>query len=141
LKFAKEFLKPIQGKKVAILGLAFKPNTDDLRDAVAIPIIEGLLREGAKVNVCDPAATSNAETIFRKRIKYFTNARDCIKGTDLAIIVTEWEIFKNLQPGDFISLMRTPLVYDGRRLYNWKLSDSRLTYCAIGLAPTSISKR
>jgi UDPglucose 6-dehydrogenase len=140
LKFAKELLKSIRGKKVAMLGLAFKPNTDDLRGAVAIPIIEGLLREGVEVNACDPAATSKAEAIFGKKIKYFTDARDCIKGTDLAIIVTEWEVFKNLQAGDFISLMRTPLVYDGRRLYDWKLSDSRLTYHGIGLAPTTISK-
>jgi UDPglucose 6-dehydrogenase len=140
LKFARESLSSLRGKKAAVLGLAFKPDTDDLREAVAIPIIEGLLEEGAEVNACDPAATSKAELILGKRIKYFTDARECIKGADLAIIVTEWENFKNLGADDFISLMRTPIVYDGRRLYDGTLSDPRLTYRAIGLAPVSISQ-
>ena len=139
LKFARESLNSIRGKKVAILGLAFKPDTDDLREAVAIPIIEGLLQEGAEVNACDPTAMRNAELVFGERIKYFTDARECIKGADLAIIVTEWEHFKNLGVDDFISLMRTPIVYDGRRLYDGTLSDPRIIYRAIGLAPASIS--
>ena len=101
LKFARESLNSLRGKKVAILGLAFKPDTDDLREAVSIPIINSLMEEGAEVNACDPAATRNAELLLGKKIKYFTDARECIKGTDLAIIVTEWENFQELGSGRF----------------------------------------
>ena len=140
LKFVRESLSSLQGKTVAILGLAFKPDTDDLREAVAIPIIHGLIQEGVEVNACDPTATRNAELVFGKDINYFTDARKCIEGADLAIIVTEWKNFESLRADDFISLMRTPIVYDGRRLYDGKLSDPRLTYRAIGLAPGSSSQ-
>ena len=114
----KRLLDNIQGKRVAILGLAFKPNTDDMREAVSIKIINNLLEEGANVVAYDPAATDNAKKIFEDRIEYAPSATKCISGADCCIIVTEWEEFKDLKPEDFAKHMRKPVLIDGRRIYN-----------------------
>jgi UDPglucose 6-dehydrogenase len=128
----KKELKILKGKKIAILGLAFKPNTDDLREARSIRIINQLLKQGAKITAYDPFAMSNAEKILKEKITYASSAVECLKDADCAIIVTEWGEFKKLKPEDFIQNMRKPILIDGRRIYNAE-EFKKLRYIAIGL--------
>ena len=115
---ARDTLGSLMGKKVAVLGLAFKPCTDDMSDAVSIPIIKRLLVEGAHVAAYDPAATANAQTIFGHKIEYTTNPIECIDQADCCIIVTEWDEFRRIPPSTFVRNMRQPVVIDGRRIYD-----------------------
>lgn len=133
IELAKKHLGSLKGKRVAVLGLAFKPNTDDVREARAVPIINRLLEEGAKVAAYDPAAAPNAKKIFKNKIKYASSAIECLEGAECCIIVTEWDEFKKLQPEHFIENMKNPTVVDGRRIYDPELFRRRLTYAAIGL--------
>jgi UDPglucose 6-dehydrogenase len=128
----KRELATLKGKRIAILGLAFKPNTDDLREARSIRIIDELLKQGAKITAYDPVAISNAEKILKEKITYASSAIECLKDAECAIIVTEWEEFKKLKPEDFIQNMRKPILIDGRRLYNPE-EFKKLRYIAIGL--------
>jgi UDPglucose 6-dehydrogenase len=115
------------------LGLAFKPDTDDMREARVIPIINGLLELGAKVVAYDPVAMPVSKTIFQETIRYVTSAKDCLKDADCAIIITEWPEFKNLKPEDFIKNMKQPAVVDGRRIYDPAEFLGKMKFAAIGL--------
>jgi nucleotide sugar dehydrogenase len=126
-------LKAIRGKKIAILGLAFKPNTDDIREARSIELITQLLRQGAAIIAYDPIANSNAKRLLKEKIKYAPSAIDCLKNADCAIIVTEWEEFKKLEPEDFTRNMRNPILVDGRRIYDPEIFSRKLRYVAVGL--------
>lgn len=133
LELAREFFNSLKGKKIAILGLSFKPETDDMREAISIKIISRLLEEGAKIIAYDPVAIPNARTIFENKIAYASSATQCIKDTDCCMVVTEWAEFKKLTPEDFINNMRNPIVIDGRRIYNPELFSMKIKYAAIGL--------
>ncbi|MFQ6068819.1 MAG: UDP-glucose dehydrogenase family protein, partial [Candidatus Bathyarchaeia archaeon] len=130
---AKEQLTELKGKRIAILGLSFKPNTDDMREARSIPIINQLLKEGANAIAYDPVTIPNAKSIFGNKIKYASSAIDCLKDADCCIIVTEWEEFKKLKPEDFTQNMRQPIMIDGRRIYNPEEFRQKLKFVAIGL--------
>jgi UDPglucose 6-dehydrogenase len=137
VEFAKQNLRSLMNRKIAVLGLAFKPHTDDMRDAVSIPIINALLQGGAQVFACDPAATANARQIFGTRIRYSTDPKEALVGAELAILVTEWDEFKRIRPEEFRSLMKTPRVFDGRRIYNPdEMIRAGIVYDAIGLGKT-----
>ena len=114
------------------MGLAFKPDTDDMREARVIPKINQLLKEGANITAYDPVAIPVAKTIFNK-IKYANSALDCIKNADICIITTEWEEFKKLTPEDFTTNMKQPILIDGRRIYNPEPFKSKMKFTAIGL--------
>jgi len=133
LKKAKEKLTELKGKRIAVLGLAFKPDTDDMREARSIPIINQLLTEGADVTAYDPVAVSNAKSIFGDKIKYASSAINCLNDTDCCIIVTEWQEFKKLKPEDLTKNMRTPILIDGRRIINPEEFSNKLNFTAIGL--------
>ena len=138
IEFARRMLGSVRRKKAAILGLAFKPETDDIREAVSLRIIRRLLRMGAQITAYDPVAVDVVKQIFRNQIKYAQSAKQCITEADLAILVTEWKEFKRLTPNDFVSLMRTPVVFDGRRIYEPKeMQKAGICFSAIGLGPTS----
>jgi UDPglucose 6-dehydrogenase len=122
----------LSGKRVALLGLAFKPETDDMRDAVSIRIIRELLRRGARVVAYDPKAVKQARRIFAESITFADSAVDCIRDSDLCILVTEWDCFSDLKPRDFEKLMHNPVVVDGRRLFD-ACKFSRMKFAAIGL--------
>lgn len=141
VKLARRLLGNLQGKRIAILGLSFKPDTDDMREAVSIKIIDKLLQEGASVVAHDPAATNNAKKIFRDRIEYAPSATKCISGADCSIIVTEWQQFKKLTPEDFIENMKKPILIDGRRIYDPKHFSQKLKFAAIGLGPETQSEQ
>ena len=135
VQLAEDLLGDLKGKRIAILGLAFKPNTNDMRNAVSIKLINELLKRGAMVVAYDPAAVDNAKRVFRNKIKYANSARECLRGAEAAIIVTEWDEFKQLTPGDFIKCMKRPIVIDGRRIYDPGQFGRKLTYKATGLGP------
>ena len=123
----------ISGKSVAVWGLAFKAETDDMRESPAIPLIEGLLDAGAKVRAYDPVAEGNAERIFGERIDYGKNEYDVLDGADALVIVTEWLAFRNPDFAKMKTLMRQPVIVDGRNLYEpAKLRDMGFTYRAFG---------
>ena len=123
----------ISGKSVAVWGLAFKAETDDMRESPAIPLIEGLLEAGAKVRAYDPVAEGNAERVFGERIDYGENEYDALDGADALVIVTEWLAFRNPDFAKMKTLMRHPVIIDGRNLYEPdKLRDMGFTYRAFG---------
>jgi UDPglucose 6-dehydrogenase len=133
VQFCKELLGKLSGKRVAILGLAFKPDTDDMREARVIPIINQFLKEGTKVTAYDPVAMPVAKTIFGNKIAYSDSALNCLKDADVCIVVTEWAEFKKLTPKDFTANMKQPALIDGRRIYSPEVFRSEMTYVAIGL--------
>jgi len=137
IELCKKDLNTLKGKRIAILGLAFKPKTDDIRGAVSIKIIKALLKEGANVIAYDPAAMYNARKKLGKRIHYASSSIDCIKNTDCCIVVTEWDEFKKLKPDDFVQNMSNPLLIDGRRIYEPKEFCKKLKFRAIGLGQNS----
>ncbi|MEM4310922.1 MAG: nucleotide sugar dehydrogenase [Nitrososphaerales archaeon] len=134
IELAKELIGDLKGKRISILGLSFKPNTDDMRNAISIKIVNRLLEEGSKIIVYDPKAMKNAKRIFGNRVEYADNLEDCLKGSDCALIVTEWDEFKKLKPQDFINLMKIPAIVDGRRIYDAKDFSSKLKFSAIGFS-------
>ncbi|MCC6052158.1 MAG: UDP-glucose/GDP-mannose dehydrogenase family protein [Fervidicoccaceae archaeon] len=140
LELAKSLLGSLEGKRIAVLGLAFKPNTDDVREAVSIKIVKALLSEGASVVVYDPKAMPNARRVLGETVVYAGSAEECLRGADCAIVVTEWDEFRKLRPEDFSRLMRTPVVVDGRRIYDPKEYSRKLKYAAIGLGPFETSR-
>lgn len=107
----------LRGKKVALLGLAFKPNTDDMREAASIVIARELLREGASVVVYDPVAMENAKRIIGDEVVYASSVEEALTDADLAMIVTEWEEIKQLPLDLYAKYMKTPIVFDGRNCY------------------------
>lgn len=133
VQFCKDQLGSLKGKKIAILGLAFKPDTDDMREARAAPIINQLIKEGANVTAYDPVAISTAKTIFKNKIQYATSTIECLKNADCCILVTEWDEFKKLKPGDFTKNMKQPILIDGRRIYKPEEFSQKMKFSAIGL--------
>jgi UDPglucose 6-dehydrogenase len=132
VELARELIGDFHGRRVSVLGLAFKPGTDDVRDAVSIRIVRRLVEEGAKVVVYDPKAIDNAKKIFGGDVEYAGSVEECLKNSECAIIVTEWDEFKNIKPEDFIRLMRNPVVVDGRRIYDPNVYSRKLKFKAIG---------
>lgn len=140
IELVKNELLELKNKKIAILGLSFKPDTDDMREAKSIQIINMLLEEGANVSAYDPVAFPNAKAIFKQRISYATSALNCLKDADCAIIVTEWKEFKDLNPEDFTTSMKQPIVVDGRKIYNPETFTKKLEYKAIGFGQKTSKK-
>lgn len=127
-------LGSLERRRVAVLGLAFKPETDDIREARSIALIHRLLRLGARVTAYDPVATKNAERVFHERINYAKSSLECIDGADCCIVATEWDEFRKLNPEEFLSHMNRPVIIDGRRIYDPNTFLRKLRYRAIGLA-------
>ncbi len=113
-----KFKGSVQNKKIAIWGLAFKPNTDDIREAPSLYTIESLLSAGAELTVFDPEATDNVKEIFEDKIKYSTDQYSVLKEADLLVICTEWSVFRSPDFNKMKSLMSSPTIYDGRNLYD-----------------------
>ncbi len=108
----------LHGKTIAVWGLAFKPRTDDIREAPALVLIDRMLAGGAKVQVHDPEALANVRKVYGNKLSYFEQPYGALEGADALAIMTEWKQF--LQPDFSVmkSLMRAPVVFDGRNLYN-----------------------
>ncbi|WP_199426061.1 UDP-glucose dehydrogenase family protein [Thermaerobacillus caldiproteolyticus] len=130
---ARERFGSLKGKKIAMLGLAFKPNTDDMREAASIVIAEQLVKGGAFVIAYDPIAIENAKRIIGDKIAYADSVETALRDADIAFIVTEWETFKNLPLDTFEKLMKTPIVFDGRNCYALEeVEKYNIEYYSIG---------
>ena len=126
-------LGPLDGKQIAIWGLAFKPRTDDMRAAPSITMIEALLEAGAKVVAYDPQAQRSARAIFGSRITLAGHSYDALKGADALGILTEWNEFREPDFSRMRSLMRAPVIFDGRNLFDLaQMRGHGFTYYSIG---------
>src|SRR5262245_34889358 len=129
-------LNPLEDRVVAVLGLAFKPNTDDMREAKSIEVVSGLLARGAIVRAYDPVATANARRVLPESVDYRDSPYDAATGADAVALVTEWNEFKFLNLERLRSVMRRPLIFDGRNL--WEPERMRrlgFEYYSIGRKP------
>ncbi len=118
IEILKKRVRNLKGKNICVLGVAFKPDTDDIREAPSIKIVKKLLKEKANVRVYDPKAMENFRRIF-PRIEYSDSARKALNGADACLILTEWNEFKNLNKKDFSS-MRRKIIIEGRKILNIK---------------------
>jgi UDPglucose 6-dehydrogenase len=108
----------LKGKTIAVWGLAFKPRTDDMREAPAIVIIEGLLAQGAVVRAYDPEATHTAKRLFGDRVTFCDKSYDALTGADALAVITEWNTFREPDFDKIRERMRSPVVFDGRNIYS-----------------------
>lgn len=132
-KILKFYNNNIEGKTFAVWGLAFKPKTNDMREAPSITIINKLLSLGAKVKSYDPKAFDLAKTIFKDRIEYSKDAYDALIGADALLILTEWNEFKRPDYEKIASMLNTPVIFDGRNIYDSdKLIKKGFKYFCIG---------
>jgi UDPglucose 6-dehydrogenase len=132
-KIKNRFDNQIKGKKFAIWGLAFKPDTDDTREAPAFIIIEDLLAGGAVVSSYDPEAMNNTRIKFGDKIEYCDNLYDCLIEADALIIATEWTVFRNPDFQKMQDMMKETVIFDGRNLYsNTEMEKLKFEYHCIG---------
>ncbi|MCX4274424.1 MAG: UDP-glucose/GDP-mannose dehydrogenase family protein [Candidatus Gastranaerophilales bacterium] len=125
----------IEGKTFAVWGLAFKPKTNDMREAPSITIINVLLKRGAKIQAYDPKAYDCAEPIFGDRITYAKSSYDALFGADAMLLLTEWNEFRRPNFDKIKELLKSPVIFDGRNQYNGKrLIDKGFEYYCIGKA-------
>lgn len=121
------------GRKVAVWGLAFKPKTDDIREAPAITIVEELLKAGATVAVHDPRALDNTREMFGSRISYHGDAYEALRGADALVIVTEWMEYRSPDFEQVRAELKQPLIFDGRNIYDPKIvARYNFEYCCVG---------
>lgn len=136
VKKAKKLLaEDVQGKTIGVLGLSFKPDTDDMRDAPSLVIIRDLLAEGAHIKSFDPIALENGKKLLaeEKNITFVSDAYETAKDADLLIVVTEWNEFKQLDLQKVKELMKSPNIVDGRNIYNpEKAKQLGFTYLGVG---------
>jgi UDPglucose 6-dehydrogenase len=122
----------LEGKRVAVLGLAFKPNTDDMRDAPSIPLVNALVERGAKVSAFDPVAREQAEKIFTG-VEFAPNAEEAAAGADALVIVTEWDEFRALDLEKVAESLRGKVLVDLRNVYDRDDAEQAgLTYYGVG---------
>ncbi|MBL7830203.1 MAG: UDP-glucose/GDP-mannose dehydrogenase family protein [Saprospiraceae bacterium] len=132
-KISKYFNQNLNGLKIAIWGLAFKPNTDDIREAPALYIMDELLKAGATVAVFDPEAMENIEKIYGEKLKYCDNAYDAVAEADALAIITEWSEFRNPDFEKLAALMARKIIFDGRNVYDLdQMAESGFYYESIG---------
>jgi len=132
-KIYDHFQGELLGKRIAVWGLSFKPGTNDMREAPSITIIKKLLEHGAEVRAYDPKAIENAKTIFKNDTSYFDDCYVTLKGADALVLVTEWPEFRNPDFEKIKELMRAPVIFDGRNIYNpEKLRTMGFVYYGIG---------
>lgn len=130
---AERMMGPLHGKKATILGLAFKPNTDDIREAASLLLIDKLLEAGVSVQAYDPIASVRVKAQYGDRIQYADSPTEALKEADLAFIVTEWEQIKSLPLSAYVEQMKTPVIFDGRNCYDPdEAKKYPITYVSIG---------
>lgn len=132
-KIVNHFHKKLRGKKIAILGLSFKPNTDDMREAPSIYIISSLVKEGASIVAFDPVAMDNAKDVLPKTVAYATDPYTAVKGADAVAILTEWNEFRQLDLVKLAKGLKELVLFDGRNIYEpAKIKQLGFTYYGVG---------
>ncbi|HSX34789.1 MAG TPA: nucleotide sugar dehydrogenase, partial [Candidatus Saccharimonadales bacterium] len=123
----------LSGKTFALWGLAFKPDTDDIREAPSLEIIRELVGRGARVQAYDPEAAENVKRIFPTEIEYADSALEALHGADALLVVTEWKEFIAVEPATIASALKEKLVFDGRNIFDRSaMGAAGLTYLSIG---------
>jgi UDPglucose 6-dehydrogenase len=132
-KLKKHFKGKVRDRRVAIWGLAFKPRTDDLREAPSLVIISRLLRIGAKVYAHDPVANGNAKKILGDKVHFSDSNYDVLKDADALIVVTEWSEFRQPDFDRMKRLMKSPVIFDGRNIFDPREMRARgFSYYGVG---------
>ncbi|OCX51296.1 UDP-glucose 6-dehydrogenase [Mucilaginibacter sp. PPCGB 2223] len=132
-KVKKYFGGSLKGKKFALWGLAFKPETDDIREAPALYIIDELLKAGASVTAFDPEAMNNVRNLLGSKISYAADAYSALHGADALLIVTEWSLFRTPDFDQVAGLLKNKVIFDGRNLYDLqKMAECGFYYNSIG---------
>ena len=127
------FKTGIKNKKVSILGLAFKPETDDMRDSPALEIISELYSKGANIIAYDPAAMIEAKSFFQGKVVFAEDSENCIRGSDVCVIITEWNEFRAISASKFSDLMNGNVIVDLRNIYSPdEMRGAGLNYSSIG---------
>jgi UDPglucose 6-dehydrogenase len=128
-----EMLGGLKGKTIGLLGLAFKPNTDDMRYAPSIDISERLIKAGAKIRAYDPVAMEVARPLLPAELEMFKDSYEMVKGCDALIVVTEWNEFKQLDLEKVKKLLKSPIIYDGRNIYDPRImKEMGFNYRSVG---------
>jgi UDPglucose 6-dehydrogenase len=123
----------LKGKKFALWGLAFKPETDDIREAPALYIIDELLAGGASIVAYDPEGMPNVKKLLGDKISYAANRYDALEGADALVIVTEWPVFRTPDFSFMKEKLAAPVIFDGRNLYDLeRMKDHGFYYSSIG---------
>ena len=132
-KIVRHFSGNIEKKRFALWGLSFKPRTDDIRDAPSVSIIEALVERGAVVSGYDPEAVDSARAVFGSRVRFAPNNYACLEGADALLLVTEWQVFRNPNFERMKALMREPVIFDGRNIYDpAHMRQLGFTYYSVG---------
>jgi UDPglucose 6-dehydrogenase len=132
-KLKKHFGGKLKGKTIAIWGIAFKPQTDDIREAPSMVIISSLLKEGVTVKAHDPVAMPHAKKVYGARVQFCKTAYSALNKADALLVVTEWNEFRKPDMLYMKSIMKTPVIFDGRNIYDPKdVQDAGFTYYGIG---------
>jgi UDPglucose 6-dehydrogenase len=135
LRKVRSALWTLRGKRLGVLGLAFKGGTDDIRESPAILIVQALLQEGCKITAYDPAAIERTQELMSSNIKYANSAYEAANGADALLILTEWEEFANLDLSRLNSELKYPIIIDGRNLYDAEvMAANGFTYYSVGRA-------
>lgn len=128
-----ERFENLNQKKIAIWGLSFKPNTDDVRRAPSLRLIEDLVEKGAEVSAYDPVAALNAAKACRVKFNSCSSALECLMNADALVVVTEWNEFKTTSLATLKQMMKTPIVFDGRNVFDpIKMSEAGIEYYGVG---------
>lgn len=123
----------ISGKTFAMWGLSFKPETDDIREAPSIYLIDELLAQGAKIRAFDPEAMDNIKAIYNNKIYFAQNSQEALEGADALVIVTEWSVFRNPDFNKLKELLKEPVIFDGRNVFSLeKMKESGFHYISMG---------
>ena len=132
-RIAKQKFGSLKGLKVAVLGLTFKPGTDDLREAPSIPNVRRLLDEGAEIVAYDPVGIGNFKRIYPTEVTYVNTPEETLKDADIAFIFTEWNEIKSLDLKIYEELMNTPIIFDGRNCYKIdEVKEKNIEYHSVG---------
>ncbi len=132
-KVTEHFGEDLSGITIGVWGISFKPNTDDIREAPALTVIRGLIERGAAIAAYDPQALENASSILGDSVRYASSVYDAVTGADAMVLVTEWTEFREPDFPRMAEIMRNPVIFDGRNVFNpRKLRNLGFTYYGIG---------
>lgn len=132
-KLKKYFNNNLKGKRIALWGLAFKPDTDDIREAPALYIIDALIKEGASISAFDPEAMDNVKKVMGDKITYAANHYEALTNADALLIATEWALFRTPEFEKMNSLLKNKIIFDGRNLYDpQRMKELGYYYSSIG---------
>ena len=140
VELSEKLVGPLREKRIAVLGLAFKKDTDDVREAAALRVISQLRKKGARVVTFDPMAIPNAKKILKDEVEFAQDSLSALNGADGCIIMTEWDDFRKLGPRDYTAHMRNPNVVDARRIYDPE-EFGEVRFAGIGLGTENVAHR